>query len=148
MSWPVASSPRTRRGATTGPAFHHEIYRRQVERESTVGRRSFISDRGTVDAFAFHPESLDQLGTTLEREYARYTAVIQLGSAAAIGPPYYVTDTIRNESVDEARKIERAITSAWKNHPGYLYIDAGVAFEVKYAAFRHAVMEYSIRVNI
>ena len=45
--------------------FHREIYRRQVGRENDAAGRPFITDRGTVDAFAFHPETLKEVGTTL-----------------------------------------------------------------------------------
>ena len=47
--------------------FHREIYRSQIGREESVAGRPFITDRGTVDAFAFHPETLTEVGTTLER---------------------------------------------------------------------------------
>jgi predicted ATPase len=117
------------------PAMHREIYTRQVAREEAAGGRSFVTDRGTVDAFAFHPESMVQVGTTLEREYARYTVVIQLGSAAALGEPFYVQDEVRNETTVEALEIEAAIRSVWSGHPNYYFVAATADLAVKYTQF-------------
>ena len=50
-------------------AFHQEIYRRQAERETRATGHSFVTDRGTLDAFAFHPEAMTAVGTTFQREY-------------------------------------------------------------------------------
>ena len=115
--------------------FHQEIYRRQAAREKAAGDRPFVSDRGTADAFAFHPEAATQVGTTIEKEYARYTAVIQLGTAAALGPQHYSRDDVRRESAEEAMAIERAIASVWHKHYGYHLIPAQPDFEAKYRDF-------------
>ena len=64
--------------------FHRRIYEAQSKRESKLGERPFITDRGTLDAFAFHPESINLIATTFEREYRRYSAVMQLGAAATL----------------------------------------------------------------
>lgn len=128
------------------PAFHLEIYHRQVARENDVGDRPFITDRGTVDAFAFHPETVHDVHTTLEREFARYTDVLHLGTAAALGEEYYVHDDIRNESIPDALAIEKAIEHVWKDHPGYHFLAADPRFDlkaeravalVKFLAFQH-----------
>lgn len=119
--------------------FHAEIYRRQTDREQALVDRSFVTDRGTVDAFAFHPETLSDLATTLSREYKRYSAVIQLGSAARLGKEYYSRDAVRCESIEEALAIEEAITRVWQGHPGYHFITARPAMEDKYAEFLRLV---------
>lgn len=121
--------------------FHREIYRRQVIREEVAGDQPFISDRGTVDAFAFHPQTLNEVRTTVEREFARYTAVFQLGSAARLGPEYYHSDDVRNESIEEALRIEQAIADVWRDHPGYHFIDATVDFEEKYARAHELIVK-------
>jgi predicted ATPase len=123
--------------------FHQEIYRRQVAREKAARGKPFISDRGTVDAFAFHPEAAAQVGTTIKKEYARYTGVIQLGTAAALGSDYYHQDDIRCESADEAMAIERAITRVWRGHPGYHMIPAQPDVEAKYNEFMEAISAIS-----
>ncbi len=112
--------------------FHGEIYRRQVTREDQLGARPFITDRGTADAFAFQRETIHQVGTTLDREYRRYTAVVQLGSTASLGETYYQCDEIRRESIAQAISIEGAIYDIWREHPGYRWVDARIDPEEKY----------------
>ena len=112
-------------------AFHHEIYRRQIQRENELGGRSFITDRGTADAFAFHPETMQEYGTTIDAEYARYTAVIQLGSTAGLDDDSFTPDEIRNESVRDVLKLEAATRRVWENHSAYHFIPAATSFEHK-----------------
>ena len=121
--------------------FHHKIYFRQIGREDAAAGRSFVTDRGTVDAFAFNPDTMAFMETDIEKEYRRYTEVIQLGSAASLGAEHYRTDDVRHESVEAAMRIERAITAAWSNHPGYRFVKAEVDFEKKYRNFLDAISE-------
>lgn len=121
-------------------AMHREIYRRQIDREATAGDKSFITDRGTADAFAFHPETMDQVGTSLEREYGRYTAVIQLGSAATLGDAFYRRDDIRHETTAEALQIEAAIRQVWDAHPNYTFIPACHELEEKFNQFKLVIV--------
>ena len=115
--------------------FHRDIYNLQTEREDNLEVKIFITDRGTVDAFAFHPETMIDIGTTLKTEYKRYDAVIQLGSAANLGEKYYRKDNIRLEKPDEALEIERKIKNIWKNHPNYVFIETEVDINNKYQNF-------------
>lgn len=126
---------------TRRTAFHREIYRRQVERENRAVGQSFISDRGTVDAFAFHPETVADVGTSLEREYARYDGVLHLGSSAALGNRFYRQDDIRLESLDDALFIAARIEAVWRDHPCYRFVEAMEDFEAKYTRFRFLLDE-------
>ena len=135
----LESEPRYR---TDFHALHLAIYEQQVARENAIGDAPFITDRGTVDAFAFHPETMVLVNTNLEREYRRYTAVIQLGSAANLGEDVYCTDDIRQESVEEALQIERAIRKVWEHHPGYAYIPADPNLENKFNLFRCKIIAF------
>lgn len=121
-------------------ALHEQIYRRQVDREQKLGDKPFITDRGTVDAFAFHRETMNQFNTSLEQEYKRYTAVVQLGSAAALGETYYRTDEIRLETIDQAMEIERALKEVWSGHPHYCFVAPNVDWEAKYQETRRIVL--------
>ncbi len=113
-------------------AFHLEIYRRQSEREKTAAGRSFITDRGTLDAFAFHPSAIDAVGTTISREYLRYDLVVHLGSAAQLGEEFYRQDSVRTETTAEALRIESAIREVWSGHPRYHFVPAQPDYEQKY----------------
>lgn len=128
--------------------FHREIYRRQCEREDTLADKPFITDRGTVDAFAFHPETAANVGTSIVREYQRYTAVVQLGSAAQLGEPYYACDDIRRESIADALFIERAIEQAWRGHRGYHFIEATVDYDEKYRRFLRLMQQLAEPVSL
>ncbi|MFQ6009229.1 MAG: AAA family ATPase, partial [Candidatus Zixiibacteriota bacterium] len=115
--------------------FHVELYHRQAERESQAHDKPFITDRGTVDAFAFHPATMREVGTTLEQEHQRYTSVVQLGTSAILGEKFYQRDIIRNESMAEALEIEKKIKKVWSGHPGYHFVDAEIDFEKKFHTF-------------
>lgn len=121
--------------------FHVELYRRQVRREQHIRNRPFISDRGTVDAFAFHRESISRVKTSLEKEYQRYHGVVQLGTSAVLGEKFYQRDSIRNESVSAALAIEKQITEVWRGHPGYHFVRAEIDFEIKYRNFLAVVIK-------
>ena len=120
--------------------FHIELYRRQAAREEEAGDRPFITDRGTVDAFAFHRETMTKVGTTFETEYQRYSAVVQLETAAALGNLFYRCDNIRNEPLSEALAIEQEIKKVWYRHPRYSYVKAEVDFEKKFHNFLKTVL--------
>jgi len=122
------------------PAFHEQIYLRQVKREQELKETPFLTDRGTVDAFAFHRETMKHFNTSLSLEYKRYTAVIQLGSSAALGEEYYRTDEIRTESTDEALAIERALKKVWSDHPHYCFVAPNKDFEAKYEECKRIVL--------
>jgi predicted ATPase len=115
--------------------FHHDIYKQQIEGEKKYQDTSFISDRGTVDTFAFHPETMSDAGTDFEKEYKRYNAVLHLGSSAILGEEYYEIDEIRNETIEEALKIENMLKKVWSKHPGYTFIKAQTSSEKKYDNF-------------
>lgn len=115
--------------------FHIDIYNQQTKREDYLDGKPFITDRGTVDAFAFHPETAEKVATTIEKEYLRYDAVLQLASSANLGEKFYQKDSIRFETVKEALEIEKAIKNVWKQHPSYIFIEADIDFENKYAIF-------------
>lgn len=115
--------------------FHRRIYDAQTKRESELGERPFITDRGTLDAFAFHPESIDSIGTTFECEYRRYTAVMHLGTAASLGENFYAQDDIRTDSIKEALKIDKALSEIWSGHDSYNYVAAEIEIEQKFSKF-------------
>jgi predicted ATPase len=122
--------------------WHTEIYRRQVAREAEASGKPFVTDRGTVDAFAFHPETVSLVHTSIEKEYERYDRVIQLGSAARLGETFYRTDTERVETIEEALVIEEAIRNIWRAHPGYHFIAASEDYELKYQTLLRTLLSW------
>lgn len=112
--------------------FHCQIYNRQLVREHKTAGHAFITDRGTLDIFAFHPQALELVNSTVEAEYSRYTHVVHLGSAANLGEEFYQQDAIRRESRQEALEIEQAICRVWGQHPRYQFVPAMIDIEAKF----------------
>ncbi len=111
--------------------WHREIYERTIAREAAIGDRSFLSDRGTVDTFAFHPETVADRGTSLEREYARYSTVVLLETAAHLGPSIYAPDAIRTEDATEAIRLEQLHKRVWLGHPDLIIVPTSVSWALK-----------------
>jgi hypothetical protein len=79
-----------------------------------------ICDRGTIDGIAYWPglpeEFWSSIGTTLERELARYDAVIHLQTPAA-EQGYNHQNPLRTETAAAAAQIDVRIARAWESHP-------------------------------
>lgn len=115
--------------------LHRRIYFAQVAREKELTGRSFIADRGTVDARAYVPELFELVGTTLEKEYRRYDAVVQLQTSAVLGEDYFVPDGVRRESADRALELEKKLMKYWGGHPDYYYLKAEKEMDLKFDKF-------------
>lgn len=122
--------------------LHRQIYDGQIRREAKASDRPFVTDRGTLDAFAFHSELLEMVGSSIETEYARYTAVICLQSSANLGAKYYQEDKIRTESIADALTLEAATKDVWKGHDNYFFIEAQPDLEQKYLNFLATIQSY------
>lgn len=94
-----------------------------------------LCDRGTLDGLAYWPgpgSFWDDVGTTLDRELARYSAVIHLRTPPlAMG--YDHSNRLRIESAVEARAIDERIASAWASHPRRFEVAAASSFLEKAA---------------
>ena len=89
--------------------------------------RLIVCDRGSLDGVAYWPgpgpasDFLASVGSSFEAEVARYDWIIHLDTAPA---SYYdLTNPLRNESFDEAWKVNERIKQAWATHPQRLVID-------------------------
>lgn len=101
------------------------IYFLQRELEALISHESddrlLVCDRGSIDGLAYWPgpgsgdEFLAEVGSTLEKEYARYDWVIHLDTAPE---SYYdVTNPLRQETFEEAWALNEKIKNAWSKHP-------------------------------
>jgi predicted ATPase len=79
-----------------------------------------LCDRGTLDGAAYWPTSPElfwkQLGSSPERELARYHAVVHLETPPADNG-YNQDNPLRIESAAEAQVIDRRIAELWSEHP-------------------------------
>lgn len=118
----------------------------QVELEELIkseseGAAVVICDRGRLDSVAYWPgnanDLFDRLGTTRERELARYDWVIHLDTAHQ---EYYdSTNPVRTETLREAIDLNDRIKSAWANHPQRVIIPHHDDFLTKMAKARSVV---------
>jgi hypothetical protein len=96
-------------------AIQREMERLAVEES---GPAVVLCDRGTVDGLAYWPDSPSTFfrgaDSTLERELGRYAAIIHVETAPAGA---YHQNSIRLESLKEARKIDARIKRVWATHP-------------------------------
>jgi len=92
-----------------------------------------VCDRGTLDGLAYWPgdpaDYFADLGTTHERELARYATVIHMQSATR--DHGYRTSATRPETAEQAFAIDERILGAWANHPRRFVVETEREFLVK-----------------
>lgn len=78
-----------------------------------------VCDRGTVDAAVYWPAGPEdffrRMNTSLEKELARYDAVLHLSPPD--NPAFYQSTQVRTENLDQAFEIDRKILHIWEKHP-------------------------------
>jgi predicted ATPase len=124
------------------------IYGTQCRLEEAVAAehpdRILLCDRGTLDGCAYWPAGPEDffatLGTTAERERARYDAVIFFESAAVAGHDVDRRNRFRIESTAEAARLDAALRSAWSQHPRFRLIPHSPSFFAKVGA---AIKEFA-----
>tara|TARA_R110002096_G_scaffold436086_1_gene667134 strand:+ start:18799 stop:19446 length:648 start_codon:yes stop_codon:yes gene_type:complete len=116
--FPRNSSESARRAAQ-GAIYHVQ---RMVEQLAEDERSIAVAlcDRGTVDGAAYWPGDRELyctfLGTSLEAELERYSAVIHMQTPLQ-DQGYDHSNELRVESADEAKVLDQRILEAWKGHP-------------------------------
>lgn len=112
------------------------IYQTQVCLEDAQAEeyegRVLLCDRGTVDGAAYWPGDaahfFDNLGTTLEKELARYDAVIFFETAAVGGISIEGGNPMRVETVEQAVELDRKLKSLWSQHAHFIFVPHDVSF--------------------
>jgi hypothetical protein len=106
--------------------------------------RVLLCDRGTVDGAAYWPgephQLLSEIGSTLEYELARYDAVIFFESAAVGGIGIEGGNPIRNESMEQAVKLDHKLRTLWSKHPKFMLVPHNASF-FKKISFGLAVLD-------
>lgn len=97
-----------------------------------------VCDRGLLDNKAYmknveFKRVLDELNMSETKERDSYDAVFHLVTAAKGKEKVYTLDNnkARTESIEDARKIDDKIISAWTGHPHFRVIDNSTEFEEK-----------------
>jgi predicted ATPase len=106
--------------------------------------RTLLCDRGTVDGAAYWPggdgDYFEFVGTTLEAELRRYDAVIFFETAAVGGASIEGGNPIRNESLEEAVRLDAKLRELWGRHPRFILVPHNPSF-FKKISFGLAALE-------
>ena len=138
--------PRPRYSAASAFAqtaiFHVQRNLEDVQASLFPGR-TLLCDRGTVDGAAYWPEESDYFaaaGTTLNKELARYDAVIFFETAAVGGLSIEGGNPARNESLAEAIELDAKLRKLWSQHPRFTLVPHNASF-FKKISYGLAVLE-------
>lgn len=129
------------REARNGDAklLQRSIYRMQLSLEEIFHDfyedRLLICDRGTLDGLAYWPDDeqsyFSSLGTTFEREAARYGAVIFFQTAAVHGEDVKSNNPYRTEDSRTAVRLDEKLQRVWERHPSFHFIPTESSFMAK-----------------
>lgn len=129
-------------------AAQRAIYHVQIQLEEAIKaqhpEKILLCDRGTVDGAAYWPGNSDaffeDVGSTLEDELSRYDAVIFFESAAVGNMSIEGGNPIRNESQEQAVKLDRKLRELWSRHPKFMLVPHNASF-FKKISFGLAVLD-------
>ncbi len=117
-------------------ATQRAIYHVQMNLEDAQAAhyesRILLCDRGTIDGAAYWPGQPEgffaHLNTTLERELARYDAVIFFETAAVGGIAIEGGNPVRIESNEQAVLLDNKLKAMWSKHPNFIFVPHNPSF--------------------
>lgn len=122
----------------TQKAVYHVQTNLEDAQSANYRSRVLLCDRGTVDGAAYWPgvpeEFFQHLGTSLEKELARYDAVIFFETAAVGGISIEGGNPTRIESIEEALSLDSRLKSLWSKHPHFVFVPHNTSFIKKVTA--------------
>ncbi len=94
--------------------------------------RILLCDRGTVDGAAYWPDEprgfFRALRTSLKTELTRYDAVLFFESAAIGGMGIQGGNPVRNETLEQAVKLDGKLRALWSHHPRFILVPHNPSF--------------------
>ncbi len=147
--FPRSREPKALRYAQT--AIFHVQRRLEDVQASLYPGRTLLCDRGTIDGAAYWPgdehDYFAAVGSSLETELKRYDAVIFFESAAVGGASIEGGNPVRNETLDEAVRLDARLRALWSRHPRFILVPHNPSFFKKIsfglAALESIVMQLS-----
>ena len=117
-------------------AAQRAIYHVQTNLEDVQSARFpdriLLCDRGTVDGAAYWPgepvEFFEAVGSTHERELARYDAVIFFETAAAGGMSIEGGNPTRIETNEQAIALDARLRALWSRHERFVIVPHNPSF--------------------
>jgi len=102
-----------------------------------------LCDRATVDGAAYWPDGADSffrsMGTTRERELARYDAVVFMHTAAMLPAGYERDMDVRTEDREQAIELDRRIHALYADHANLIQVESHASFLDKLTFVRNAI---------
>ena len=102
-----------------------------------------LCDRATIDGAAYWPDGADaffrSVGTSHERELARYDAVVFMHTAAMLPAGYERDLDVRTEDRELAIELDRRMFELYADHPRLIEIESSHSFLDKLIAVRSAI---------
>ncbi|HEX6245057.1 MAG TPA: AAA family ATPase [Polyangiales bacterium] len=131
--FPRSSEPHARAAAQR--AIYHVQTNLEDVQSALYPDRVLLCDRGTVDGAAYWPgpesEYFAAVGTSHERELARYDAVIFFQTAAAGGMSVEGGNPVRIESNAQAVELDSRLLTLWGKHPRFMVVPHNPSFVQK-----------------
>lgn len=122
-------------GRAAQAAIHHVQKNLEDVQSARYPGRVLLCDRGTIDGAAYWPGTPDDffrhMGTTFDAELARYDAVVFFETAAVGEISIEGGNPVRNESLDEARALDRNLRELWAKHPRFTMVPHSASFLAK-----------------
>lgn len=112
-------------------AVQRAIFQVQNELEAFYAARALpaqtlLCDRGSCDGGGYWPDGhaafFSAMGSSWERELARYDAVLFLETAAVGGYSIREGNETRSESLAEAVEVDTRLKRVWEQHPRFVHI--------------------------
>jgi predicted ATPase len=140
--FPRSREPHAMRCAQT--AIYHVQRHLEDVQAALFPHRTLLCDRGTIDGAVYWPgqphDYFNAVDTTLEKELARYDAVIFFETAAYGGISIEGGNPMRNESLEEAVRIDAKLRAIWSKHPRFILVPHNASF-FKKISFGLAALE-------
>jgi len=108
--------------------------------------RILLCDRGTLDSAVYWPDGSDsffkEMNTSLEAELSRYDAVIFFESASVAKREIIEGgNPTRNESIDEAARLDQELYKIWSHHSHFRHIPNNQSFIKKITIAIDCILE-------
>jgi predicted ATPase len=147
--FPRSRKPHASQFAQT--AIFHVQRRLEDVQAALFPGRTLLCDRGTVDGAVYWPgqprDYFNAVGTTLDIELARYDAVIFFETAARGGISIEGGNPVRNESIDEAVKLDKKLRELWSRHPRFILVPHNPSFFKKISLGLAALERIVVQLN-
>jgi predicted ATPase len=131
--FPRSAEPPARAAAQR--AIYHVQTNLEDVQSALYPDRILLCDRGTVDGAAYWPgQELDYfvaVGSSHERELARYDAVIFFQTAAAGGMSVEGGNPVRIETNAQAVELDARLHTLWSKHPRFMVVPHNPSFVQK-----------------